>query len=76
MTKETAMKSVKKTESIEIISFNEQVPEVSSLLDLEDDTLDMVVGCLVDGGCGSLTDCPELTCIGKCGIKFGEVEQV
>jgi len=64
------MKIVKKTESIEIVSFNEQIPEISALLDLDDSALDMVTGGLVDSGCGSLSSCPNLTCIDKCGVKI------
>jgi len=63
------MKNEKNSVSSEIVSFNEQVPEVSALLDLDDSALDLVVGGLADGGCGQLSSCPNLTCIGKCGVN-------
>jgi len=63
------MKNIKTNES-EIISFNEQVPEVATLLDLDDSALDTVVGGLMDSGCDALSDCPKLTCIDKCGVKI------
>jgi len=45
--------------------------DVQSLVMTAMDRLDVGrCGGLVDDGCGQLTSCPELTCIGKCGIKF------
>jgi hypothetical protein len=53
----------------EIVSFNESVPELSTLLEIDGSELDRVVGgtsCPNLQSCGTFSDCnTKETCIGK-----------
>jgi hypothetical protein len=48
---EGAMEKTKLNESQEITSFNQSVPELPSLIELDDSLLELVTG----GGCGTYT---------------------
>jgi hypothetical protein len=58
------MEIEKKKESSEIVSFNPDVPDVATLIELDGALLDMISGGI------EAPDCPRLKCVGNCSINL------